>query len=77
MFVQFMPLGPKMALPRDRGHMFYIGLYRKNMKNLLVRDHKAKNLAIWYVALSSVPLPKLFKLCPWGQNWAPGVTFLI
>ena len=29
-FVQIMPLGPKKALPR--GHMFYIGLYRENVK---------------------------------------------
>jgi len=24
---------------------------------------------IWYIASSWGPLPKLFKLCPWGQNW--------
>ena len=29
-FDQMMSLGPKMAPPR--GHMFYIGLYRENMK---------------------------------------------
>ena len=29
-FVQIMPLGSKMALPQ--GHIFYIGLYRENMK---------------------------------------------
>ena len=33
----------------------------------------AYSLDIWYVALSSGPLPRLFKLCP-GQYWPrPGV----
>ena len=34
----------------------------------------AWNLDIWYVASPSRPLPRLFKLCPMGQNWPlPGV----
>jgi len=28
-----------------------------------------KSFHIWYIASSRGPLPKLFKLCPWGQNW--------
>ena len=32
-FDQIMPLGPKMAHPGD--HMFYIGLYREYIKNLV------------------------------------------
>ena len=28
-----------------------------------------RSFYIWYIASSRSPLPKLFKLCPWGQNW--------
>ena len=49
--------------------MFYIGLYRENIKNLLVWNHKALWRDIWYVASTSVPLPCLFKWYPWGQKW--------
>ena len=31
-----MPLGPKMALPR--GHMFNKGLYRENMKQIILSE---------------------------------------
>ena len=34
----------------------------KTFKNLLVRNQKAQVFDIWYVASSSGPLPKLFKL---------------
>ena len=27
------------------------------------------HINIWYIASSRGPLPKLFKLCLWGQNW--------
>jgi len=37
-------------------------------KNLLVRNYKAQSFYIWCIAPSRGPLPKLFKLCPWGQN---------
>ena len=57
------------------GHMFYIGLYRENVKkNLFVWNHKAKSLDIWYVASPSGPSmfvrilvlgPKM--VLPWGS----------
>jgi len=54
-----------------------IGFQNAIFKNLLVWNYKAKSFHIWYIASSRGPLPKLFKLCPWGQNWpAPGVTIL-
>jgi len=28
-----------------------------------------KSLDIWHVTLSSGPLPRLFKVWPWGLNW--------
>ena len=42
---------------------------RKNLKNLLDKNHSAESLDIWCVALPNGPLPRLLKLCPWGQNW--------
>ena len=37
MFVQILPLGPKMALlGGGGGQMFYIDFYNENVKNLLV-----------------------------------------
>ena len=38
-------------------------------QNLLVWNYKALSFRVWYVALSRGPIPKLFKLCSWGQNW--------
>ena len=38
--------------------MFYIDLYRENMKNHLVSNHKAYNIDIWYVA----------SLCLWTSS---------
>jgi len=38
-------------------------------KNLLVWNYMAQSFHIWYKASSKGPLPKLFKLCPCGQNW--------
>ena len=68
------PWGQKWSRPG--GHIFYIGLYREMWKNLLVWNHKALCLDIWYVASPSGPLPSLFKLCPWGEKWSrPGVMF--
>ena len=39
-------------------------------KNLLVWNHVALSLDILYVASPRGPLPRLFKLCPWGKKWA-------
>ena len=46
-----------------------IGFQNAIFKNLLVRNYKAQSFHIWYIASSRGPLPQLFKLCPWGQNW--------
>ena len=39
--------------------MFYIGLYRENIKKSSFRKPKAKSLDIWYVASPSGHLPKI------------------
>jgi len=46
-----------------------IGFQNAIFKNLLVWNYKAQSFHIWYIASSRGPLPKLFKLCPLGQNW--------
>jgi len=46
-----------------------VGFQNAIFKNLLVWNYKAKSFHIWYIASSRGPLPKLFKLYPWGQNW--------
>jgi len=45
------------------------GFQNAIFKNLLVWNNKAQSFHIWYIASSRGPLLKLFKLCPWGQNW--------
>ena len=63
-----MPLGSKLAPPR--GSLFLHNSYIVNIfENLLLRKQKAQTFDILYVALPSGPLPRLFKLYPWGQNW--------
>ena len=52
---------------RSRGQK--IGFQNAIFKNLLVWNYKAQSFHIWYIASSRGPLPKLFKLCPWDQNW--------
>jgi len=54
------------CISRSRGHK--IGFQNAIFKNLLVWNYKAQSFHIWYIATSWGPLPKLFKLCPWGQN---------
>ena len=59
------------------GHLFFIGSYRENIKNLLV--WKQQVFAFWYMSSASGLLPRLFKLLPWtfakikllpwGQKW--------
>ena len=63
-FVQTIPVG---CISRSRGQK--IGFQNAIFKNLLVRNYKAQSFHIWYIASSRGPLPNLFKLCPWGQNW--------
>jgi len=56
---------------RSRGQK--IGLQKAIFKNLLLWNYQAQSCYIWYITSSRGPLPKLFKLCPWGQNWpCPG-----
>jgi len=54
-------------LHKSRGQ--YIGFKYKTFKNLFVWNYKAQSFHVWYIASSRGSLPKLFKLCPWGQNW--------
>jgi len=62
--VQTVPVG---CISRSRGQK--IDFQNAIFKNLLVRNYKAQCFHIWYIALFRGPLPTLFKLCPWGQNW--------
>ena len=55
------------CLCRSRGQK--IGFQNATFKILFVWNYKAQSFYIWYIASSRGPLPKLFKLCPWGQNW--------
>ena len=51
-----------MAPPR--GHIFYIGLYRENMKQSSCL--KPKGIESWYLVFG--PLQSLFKLYPGAKN---------
>jgi len=62
--VQTVPIG---CISRSRGQK--IDFWNETFKNLLVWNYKAQSFYIWYIASFWSPLPKLFKLCPWGQNW--------
>jgi len=62
--VQIVPVGCI-----SRSQCQEIGFQNAIFKNLLVWNYKAQSFHIWYIASSRGPLPKLFKLCPWGQNW--------
>jgi len=62
--VQTLPVG---CISRSWGQK--MGFQNAIFKNLLVRNYKAQSFHIWYIASSRCPLLKLFKLCPWGQNW--------
>ena len=43
--------------------------FQKTIFENLLWHYKAQRFHIWYVASSRSPLPKLFKLYPWGQSW--------
>jgi len=43
-----------------------IGFQNAIYKNILVWNYKAQSFYIWYITSSRGPIPKLFKLCPWG-----------
>jgi len=62
--VQTVPVG---CISKSQGQK--IGFQNAIFQNLLVRNYKAQSFHIWYLASSRGPVPKLFKLCPWGQNW--------
>ena len=40
-------------------------IYGKNLKNLLLQNQATDDLEIYYVALCTRVLPRLFKLLPW------------
>ena len=46
------------------GHMIKMAampIYRKNLKNLLLRNQKADDLETWYAVSGAQVLPRLFK----------------
>ena len=55
------------CISRSRGQK--IVFQNAIFKNLLVQNYNAQSFHIWYITSSRGPLPKLFKLCPLGQNW--------
>ena len=59
------------------GHMFYIGLYRENVKqSSCLKPEGIDNLYLVFSSPSR-PLPSLFKLLPWAKNGLVlGVTCL-
>ena len=59
--VQTVPVG---CLSRSQGIFF-----SKFSKFFLAVSTRPRAFIFWYIAPSRGPLPKLFKLCPWGQNW--------
>jgi len=61
--VQIVPVG---CISRSWGQK--IGFQNAIFKNLLVWNYNAQSFYIWYIASSRGPLPKLFKLFPWGQT---------
>ena len=48
-----------------------IEIHRKMLKNLLLQNHLAHMLDIWYVALPSGPLPIFVKMKDPGSKMAP------
>ena len=52
----------------ELGHMTNMAampIYGKKFKNLLLQNQLTDALETWYVALSMLVLPRLFKLSPW------------
>jgi len=62
--VQTIPVG---CIGRSWGQK--IGFQNAFFKNLLVWNYKPRSFHIRCIASSRGPLPKVFKLCPWGQTW--------
>ena len=48
-----------------------IEIHRKVLKNLLLQNHLAQMLEIWYVALPSGPLPIFVQMKVPGSKMAP------
>ena len=46
-----------------------IGFQNAIFKYLLVWNYTAQSFHIWHITPSRGHLPKVLKLCPWGQNW--------
>lgn len=55
--------------PNHTGYLVDIGLYRKILLSLLLWNCNAQCIDICHVLLLSGPLQKLYKSCPYGQNW--------
>ena len=57
-----------MVLPGGGLHVLPRLLLEKVYNKFLSKTTKPR---IWYVSLSSRPLPSAFKVFPWGQKWPP------
>ena len=55
------------CISRSKGRK--IGFWNAFFKNLFVWNYTAQRFHIWDITPSRGPLPKLFKLCPWGHNF--------
>ena len=57
-----------MALPR--GQMFYVGLYREDLKKIFLSETtRPSALLFWYAESPSGTLPSLFRIIDLGQKW--------
>ena len=64
MFVQIIPLGPKM--PHPRGHMFYIGLCRENHEKIILSETTRPRALLFGMKHHLV---NLYQVC---SNYIPG-----
>ena len=65
---KLLPLGQKW--PHPGADMFYLGLHRENLKNLLICNQKAQVFDIWYIASPSGLLQDCSDYSP-GPKMAP------
>ena len=65
----FVMVPKNLTCPHCLQHFFFEHLFHLYFKNRLDGNYKAQSFHIWYITSSRGPLPKLLKLCPWGQNW--------
>ena len=66
-FSLFKSWSPKVGLGHSRGIMFYIGIYRENSSNFLLKNYHARKALIEMEASSGSVDVSLFK------SWSPGL----